>query len=1240
MNASRRGFMSFALASVLSLSCILPAYAEENAVQNYPDSDKTQQMTETADQSSPPEDMQPKAEEKEDDTGNTPADSGGQEDFEFAGGNDSSQTEILMPEGNVSARNDSLDTDGESSIQTGALTITGSGIRNVSIKENQNLARQMDDKIDQEITGAWELSQPISGSYTFTTVFDQDGDYTLYDVSQGSPKELKSFSGNKLSLDVLDLSAFVIARTEVRKEKAVVEENEIQPRAPATATYYLKRPGETSFAQIKQVNSTIGSQVADTLPDDTEAPQTLTYNNQLYMRTLWYDDANLSRVSIFDILHSNAGYYATYVPAVQMTLQNLVNSTDSGALSKSYTYSIAETTNTKAGVIVDDGVQKYPQLTATTNITGNGQVSFYVPLNDSTATSSVEVSVADYSGSGFKQYVRNRNKRLEEQLSSGALEPGISGGWIGDNRLIFVNSHEPYVPQNAYTYGEYTSSKYFGLGMAKLVGPEVIDGALLSVPSPQLNYLNQPDVTIEYPDTIQQTPATSSIQFYAGYPILNYQNREWKYASTPEEQRMNGYYQLNWTLAVLSTGANAGDNRFFKVVGVGTRCYHLDGEITFNPDRNIDIVFKVKEPGATSFTDVAGHATAQIGAGQTLDDATFPTTTQLPATRTVNGVEYTLESWYSNESLTTPIDRTQRLVNNTTIYAAYVPVQYECQLYVMDPDASTYRLISTSHANNGTSYADLTASADRTLQNPIQENKNYWIQSAWYTDEACTQKVTGTEKLQSNVRLYKKYVPASVVTVRYRKNPPDMANLTGTYRFTSTTSGLGIAIPKRDPNITFNRTGDGDYSWNVSTGFSVAVNFYIPENTTWNFVQDSDFTSDGCKTYLNVDNTITETREVRNQSAAKTVVVITAKEPYASQSVYTYGQLPNGQKVGLGMSSASAGPLLSPGNSVNVKNNFMDFDPTITLPATDPVFPDIEYEGKTYQYAASNSSQASLAGYYTIPRWDSLKFAGSVDTGSNNFFTPGNKANFRLIGKLHLNLYYNITFKVKEPKAQTFTDTNEKLLENAALDTVAPTMSNMQVDGITYVFKGWFSDEAMTHQVDLNQTVSSDTTLYASYVPQTEVFTLTSENVDGNQDANPDDTFTYEIEFTPPADGEPVVPGETLIPGPVPNSYSVTLKGGESVSFNVPQGTQVEVIQTSTSTGGRSYDTAWQFGSVHGSGTATGIQTIMGNTACIFRNTRNGVVPTAYEQPFWLPWLIISAGLILINVAMFTRKRR
>lgn len=259
--------MSFALASVLSLSCILPAYAEENAVQNYPDSDKTQQMTETADQSSPPEDMQPKAEEKEDDTGNTPADSGGQEDFEFAGGNDSSQTEILMPEGNVSARNDSLDTDGESSIQTGALTITGSGIRNVSIKENQNLARQMDDKIDQEITGAWELSQPISGSYTFTTVFDQDGDYTLYDVSQGSPKELKSFSGNKLSLDVLDLSAFVIARTEVRKEKAVVEENEIQPRAPATATYYLKRPGETSFAQIKQVNSTIGSQVADTLPD-------------------------------------------------------------------------------------------------------------------------------------------------------------------------------------------------------------------------------------------------------------------------------------------------------------------------------------------------------------------------------------------------------------------------------------------------------------------------------------------------------------------------------------------------------------------------------------------------------------------------------------------------------------------------------------------------------------------------------------------------------------------------------------------------------------------------------------------------------------------------------------------------------------------------------------------------------------------------------------------------------------
>ncbi|WP_276904380.1 hypothetical protein, partial [Faecalibaculum rodentium] len=171
--------MSFALASVLSLSCILPAYAEENAVQNYPDSDKTQQMTETADQSSPPEDMQPKAEEKEDDTGNTPADSGGQEDFEFAGGNDSSQTEILMPEGNVSARNDSLDTDGESSIQTGALTITGSGIRNVSIKENQNLARQMDDKIDQEITGAWELSQPISGSYTFTTVFDQDGDYTL-----------------------------------------------------------------------------------------------------------------------------------------------------------------------------------------------------------------------------------------------------------------------------------------------------------------------------------------------------------------------------------------------------------------------------------------------------------------------------------------------------------------------------------------------------------------------------------------------------------------------------------------------------------------------------------------------------------------------------------------------------------------------------------------------------------------------------------------------------------------------------------------------------------------------------------------------------------------------------------------------------------------------------------------------------------------------------------------------------
>lgn len=171
-------------------------------------------------------------------------------------------------------------------------------------------------------------------------------------------------------------------------------------------------------------------------------------------------------------------------------------------------------------------------------------------------------------------------------------------------------------------------------------------------------------------------------------------------------------------------------------------------------------------------------------------------------------------------------------------------------------------------------------------------------------------------------------------------------------------------------------------------------------------------------------------------------------------------------------------------------------------------FPVITYQGKQYEYART-ADQENQEGYYTI-QWIRVIVANGANAGNNGHISPTVPANsskdstdnntYHLDGMIVLNMQnrYTVNFAVKDAGEDDFVilDNYSRIVESGytAKNLERPDTSNpaacpatKTVDGVTYVFDGWYKDETCTQRVDWDtEIITSNITYYAKYNRQSD----------------------------------------------------------------------------------------------------------------------------------------------------------
>ena len=168
-----------------------------------------------------------------------------------------------------------------------------------------------------------------------------------------------------------------------------------------------------------------------------------------------------------------------------------------------------------------------------------------------------------------------------------------------------------------------------------------------------------------------------------------------------------------------------------------------------------------------------------------------------------------------------------------------------------------------------------------------------------------------------------------------------------------------------------------------------------------------------------------------------------------------------------------------------------------------PKFPDIKVGDKTYEYAEQGSPEAAQAGHYTIT-WRRVKVANGANAGANGGIEPTVPSE---INTYHLDGFVTlidqdqiqVSFRVKQPNAAEFDDPlvayNMMYDKGTAAEDInqpseSVVPSEKKVGGKSYVFKGWYTDEACTEKEEFGKNpLTENTTYYGQYVLNEDTLT-------------------------------------------------------------------------------------------------------------------------------------------------------
>lgn len=306
---------------------------------------------------------------------------------------------------------------------------------------------------------------------------------------------------------------------------------------------------------------------------------------------------------------------------------------------------------------------------------------------------------------------------------------------------------------------------------------------------------------------------------------------------------------------------------------------------------------------------------------------------------------------------------------------------------------------------------------------------------------------------------------------------------------------------------------------------------------------------------------------------------------YGTYKLYWYALVPgytldsgasvNEKWYGMGISTISAkwspwwytiGPL-SPSQYSN-----------ISLVGNPSLFPSIEYEGVTYEYAEEGSPNASKKGYYTLAP-ERVTVADGANEGKNDYNKPtvrnGTKTfHYDHVLVLNEENIYTVNYVMQDAGESEWTvlpDYAQRVKSGYSEDKLKKPSSaeipeTKTVDGVTYQFDGWYKNKACTQKANFDGTITQNTFYYAHYVPQSGSLSI-SKSVTGSA-ANVHQSFMFELSCAALAGKKFAAEGDVV------NSVAfddrgvatVQLKHDQSVTLTgVPSGSQVAVRETGLS---------------------------------------------------------------------------
>ena len=200
------------------------------------------------------------------------------------------------------------------------------------------------------------------------------------------------------------------------------------------------------------------------------------------------------------------------------------------------------------------------------------------------------------------------------------------------------------------------NSTWFGLGVSSISG--VQDPSSYSAGEVLTSY-----------GAISRT-ATKKVLF----PDITVENTTYKYAAPGSgHEYEKGYYTLTPIRVVSGEGANAGNNNYNPTVNSGTRAFHYDNVITLNEKDILSVNFEVEDPASKTWSALEKYA-QRVKSGYAESSLKRPTVgPDVASTKTVDGVTYDFDGWFTDKDCTSRADFTGAVTSNTVYYGHYVP---------------------------------------------------------------------------------------------------------------------------------------------------------------------------------------------------------------------------------------------------------------------------------------------------------------------------------------------------------------------------------------------------------------------------------------------------------------------------------------------------------------------------------------------------------------------------------------